>query len=392
MFRVRRGLDLPIAGEPTQRIDDAKSIRKVALVGADYPGMKPTLKVAEGDDVKRGQTLFTDKLNEAVHYTAPVSGRVAAINRGERRAFISLEIDCSARGGDEIEFRSYGDAALATLSSEDVTANLLESGLWTALRTRPYDKVPVPHTQPHAIFVNAMDTNPLAADPDVVLAGKRSQLPPRRARAVAADRGRDPRVSAAGQPRPAHRRHPARGRTGVRRSAPGRSGRHAHPFPRSGERDEVGVARGLSGRDRDRATCSRAGASIRQRVIALAGPQVSRAAAAAHAPRREHRRPGGRRVAADGECRVLSGQRLSGERAVAPCASSGRYSPPDHRARGRPRARAARLAAAGRKRSATACAFAASSGGPGTRSLSTDDVAERQPARDGAHRQQLRET
>ena len=92
MFRIRRGLDLPIAGEPVQQIGDLKQPARVALLGADYPGLKPTLLVTEGEHVKRGQTLFTDKKNEAVRYTAPLSGSVVAVNRGDRRSFISLEI------------------------------------------------------------------------------------------------------------------------------------------------------------------------------------------------------------------------------------------------------------------------------------------------------------
>ena len=172
MFRIRRGLDLPIAGEPAQRIEDAQQPSRVALLGADYPGLKPTLHVAEGERVKRGQTLFTDKKNEAVRYTAPHAGTVAAINRGERRSFISLEIAVDPAAQDEVTFRAFDAAQLPTLSREEVATNLLESGLWTALRTRPYDKVPDPKYVPHSIFVNAMDTNPLAANPDVVMAGR----------------------------------------------------------------------------------------------------------------------------------------------------------------------------------------------------------------------------
>ena len=56
-----------------------------------------------------------------------------------------------------------------TLSSEQVKQNLIESGLWTALRTRPFSKVPSIESEASSIFVNAMDTNPLAADPSVVL-------------------------------------------------------------------------------------------------------------------------------------------------------------------------------------------------------------------------------
>ncbi|MFP5383223.1 MAG: Na(+)-translocating NADH-quinone reductase subunit A [Gammaproteobacteria bacterium] len=169
MIYINRGLDLPIAGEPQQVIHPGPAVKRVALVGADYPGMKPTMCVREGDRVKLGQTLFTDKKNEQVRYTAPAAGTVVAVNRGEKRVFLSLEIEVD---GDEAEtFRSWSASELGGLSREDATANLVDSGLWTALRTRPYDKVPVPGTVPHSVFVNAMDTNPLAADPDVVLAG-----------------------------------------------------------------------------------------------------------------------------------------------------------------------------------------------------------------------------
>ncbi|MFZ5722753.1 MAG: Na(+)-translocating NADH-quinone reductase subunit A [Pseudomonadota bacterium] len=170
MIQIKRGLDLPLAGEPEQRIHDAPRPSRVALIGADYPGMKPTLLVREGDRVKRGQALFTDKKNERVRYTAPAAGTVVAVNRGERRAFISLEIEVD--GDAEEVFRAFPAHALPTLPREEVIANLLASGLWTALRTRPYDKVPAPETVPHSIFVNAMDTNPLAADPAVVVAGR----------------------------------------------------------------------------------------------------------------------------------------------------------------------------------------------------------------------------
>jgi Na+-transporting NADH:ubiquinone oxidoreductase subunit A len=170
MIYIHRGLDLPLKGEPVQKIEDGPAITRVALVGEDYFGLKPTLQVREGERVKLGQTLFTDKKNPEVRYTAPAAGTVEAINRGEKRSFISLVIKVD---GDEQEsFRHWPAAQLPSLSRQDVQDNLVASGLWTALRTRPYDKVPAPGTVPGSIFVNAMDTNPLAADPAVVIAGR----------------------------------------------------------------------------------------------------------------------------------------------------------------------------------------------------------------------------
>lgn len=168
MITIRRGLDLPITGSPEQTIHDGPRTRSVAVTGFDYHGMRPTMEVKVGDGVKLGQLLFTDKKTEGVRYTAPAAGTISAINRGERRMLQSVVIDVE---GDEAEtFKQYDPSRLAGLSSEEVRENLIESGLWTALRTRPYSKVPALEGVPNSIFVAAMDTNPLAADPAVVIA------------------------------------------------------------------------------------------------------------------------------------------------------------------------------------------------------------------------------
>lgn len=168
MIKVRRGLNLPITGTPEQVITDGPKARSVAVIGSDYHGMKPTMAVQVGDKVKLGQLLFTDKKTEGVRYTAPAAGTVAAINRGERRVLQSVVIDVE---GDTSEpFTSYSTAELQAASAENVREQLNASGLWTALRTRPYSRVPALDGTAHAVFVTAIDTNPLAADPQVVLA------------------------------------------------------------------------------------------------------------------------------------------------------------------------------------------------------------------------------
>lgn len=168
MIKIKKGLDLPITGNPEQVITAGQKVTQVALLGADYHGMKPSMLVQEGDRVKKGQVIFTDKKTEGVQFTAPVSGVVKAINRGERRVFLSLVI--AVEGTDEVTFNQYEAAKLASISAEEVQNNLVNSGLWTALRTRPYSRTPALGTRPEAIFVTAMDTNPLAANPEVVIA------------------------------------------------------------------------------------------------------------------------------------------------------------------------------------------------------------------------------
>jgi Na+-transporting NADH:ubiquinone oxidoreductase subunit A len=167
MIRIKRGLDLPINGAPEQAIYQAKPVRSVAVLGQDYVGMKPTMEVREGDKVLLGQKLFTDKKTPGVIYTAPGSGTVTAVNRGDQRLFLSVVIELD--GSDEqITFKRYDDAALTSLARESIVENLVNSGLWTALRTRPFSKVPSPESTPSALFINLMDSNPLALQPEVV--------------------------------------------------------------------------------------------------------------------------------------------------------------------------------------------------------------------------------
>ncbi|ELC6296719.1 Na(+)-translocating NADH-quinone reductase subunit A [Enterobacter hormaechei] len=171
MFRIRKGLDLPISGVPEQHVTTGASIHHVAIVGDDYVGMRPAMLVQEGDRVIKGQALFEDKKNPGVMFTAPASGTVVAIHRGERRVLQAVVIQIE--GDEKREFARFDAADLATLSHDAVQTQLLESGLWTALRTRPYSKTPVPGTVPAAIFVTAIDTNPLSADPQPLILAER---------------------------------------------------------------------------------------------------------------------------------------------------------------------------------------------------------------------------
>ncbi len=164
MIKTKRGLDLPIIGSPKQSIEHGPEVRQVALVGYDYPGLKPTMEVREGDAVKAGQLVFTDKKTDGVRYTAPASGTVKAINRGEKRVFESLVIELDDTEGET--FASYSASELRGLDREKVVDNLVSSGQWTALRTRPYSKVPAPGAEaPSAVFVTAADTRPHCPDP-----------------------------------------------------------------------------------------------------------------------------------------------------------------------------------------------------------------------------------
>ncbi|MDH3641577.1 MAG: Na(+)-translocating NADH-quinone reductase subunit A [Gammaproteobacteria bacterium] len=173
MIKIKKGLNLAVPGVPEQTIEPSRPTRSVAVLGDDYPGMRPTMLVRVGDTVKRGQPLFEDKKNPGVLFTAPRAGTVASINRGAKRVLQSVVID--VQGDDAEPYQGLdagvgGPDGIEAISREQVVKNLVASGLWTALRTRPYSKIPGIHGEPRSLFVTAIDTNPLAADPAVVIA------------------------------------------------------------------------------------------------------------------------------------------------------------------------------------------------------------------------------
>ncbi|KCV82846.1 Na(+)-translocating NADH-quinone reductase subunit A [Actibacterium atlanticum] len=165
-FRLKKGLDLPISGAPDQSISEGPAVNSVAVVGADYIGLKPKMLVAEGDSVKRGTPLFCHKDSPDVVFVAPATGRVRAINRGARRVLQSVVIDIDDAADQGVAFEPLPQDA----SDQLVAQKLCASGLWTAFRTRPYSKVPGADERPAAIYVTAMDSEPLSANAEIIIA------------------------------------------------------------------------------------------------------------------------------------------------------------------------------------------------------------------------------
>lgn len=176
--RITKGLDLPIAGDPQQTLTPGPRLRRVALLGADYIGMKPRMEAKIGDKVLRGQLLFEDRKAPGVRFTAPAAGTVVAIHRGEKRSFVSLVIEL-AETDEQVDFAAYAGVqgkSPESLDADAVKALLLESGLWTAIRTRPFSKVPAPDGAPRALFITAVDTHPHAPDVAVALKGREADF------------------------------------------------------------------------------------------------------------------------------------------------------------------------------------------------------------------------
>lgn len=157
MINFKKGLDLPIAGNPSVNISDAPKVSAVSVLANDYIGMKPTMFVKAGDTVKVGSKIFEDKKNPGVFFTSPAGGTISSINRGDKRKFLSVEIDIS---NDE-QFHTFTYES----DADSLKSLMIDSGLWNSFRTRPFNRTPKTLSMPDALFINACDTNPLAVDP-----------------------------------------------------------------------------------------------------------------------------------------------------------------------------------------------------------------------------------
>ncbi len=124
MIKVKKGLNVPISGSPSDDLDLSKKVRSVALLGSDYNGMKPNMLVEEGDIVKLGQPLFEDKKNPGVLFTSPAGGKVETINRGARRALQSVVIEISDHE-ESVDFNSYKLESLNKENSSQIRNQLI---------------------------------------------------------------------------------------------------------------------------------------------------------------------------------------------------------------------------------------------------------------------------
>ncbi len=174
LHKVSKGLDIPLAGAPEQTVHAAAPVGRVALMVRDHVGLKARVLVEPGQPVRLGQPLLAHRLHAEVQFTAPASGRVEAVYRGEKRALQSVVVAVEGGGDEPHPFAAWRPGADAHRDS--ARALLLESGLWVAFRTRPFSRVPAPDAVPHAIFVTAMDTQPHAPDLAVALRGREGDV------------------------------------------------------------------------------------------------------------------------------------------------------------------------------------------------------------------------
>lgn len=164
-IKIRKGLNINLKGKAEKVFVKAKPVQTYAVKPSDFPGLTPKLIVKAGDEVKAGTPLFHDKYRPEVKFTSPVSGKVQEINRGERRRILEVIIESDGKNESE----SFTKADLSSIDKKTIIGDLLNSGLWPALKQRPYSIIANPEDEPKAVFISAFDSAPLGVDYDFIL-------------------------------------------------------------------------------------------------------------------------------------------------------------------------------------------------------------------------------
>ena len=170
-FKIKKGFDIKVLGKPAPEIEEYAKPQLFAVYPNEFEGLKPRLKVAAGDCVKRGDVLFENKKDEKMLFRSPCSGTVKAVNLGARRAPIEILIEAGAQE-ENVTFETYTKDSIGALSREQVVDHLLNTGLWPLIKQRPFAKIADPAAAPKAVFVNAASSAPFQADFSVVLKGE----------------------------------------------------------------------------------------------------------------------------------------------------------------------------------------------------------------------------
>ena len=172
IITLRKGLDINLVGKPQESLVDAPQASEYALSPLDFEGVTPKLLVKVGDKVKAGTPLFFNKYDERIIFTSPVSGTVAAVNRGEKRKVLSVTVTPDVRQ----EYEAFEKPDLGKATREQIVELLLKSGLWPMIVQRPYGIIANPSDMPKAVFISAFDSAPLAPDYNFALKSEQKNL------------------------------------------------------------------------------------------------------------------------------------------------------------------------------------------------------------------------
>ena len=168
IIKLRKGLDIKLAGEAEKKKMQLKPNGKFSLAPADFVGVTPKVVVKEGDKVKAGDALFINKNYPDVKFASPVSGTVKAVVRGERRKVLGVVVNAD----DKQDFVDFGVKNVGQMNGDEVINSLLEAGIFGYINQLPYAVSATPAERPKGIFVSALRDKPLAADFEYELQGQ----------------------------------------------------------------------------------------------------------------------------------------------------------------------------------------------------------------------------
>ncbi len=168
VYKIKRGLDIPLKGEAEKVVRTPEPARYYAVKPTDFHWMRTKLIAHEGDRVKAGSPLFYNKQLPDVRFPSPVSGKVVAVNRGERRKILEVVVEAD----EKMEYEEFGKGEPREMKRDEVVDKLVKSGLWTFIRQRPYSTIANPADTPQSIFISGFDTAPLAPDNDILVKGE----------------------------------------------------------------------------------------------------------------------------------------------------------------------------------------------------------------------------
>lgn len=165
VIKIKKGLDIKMKGQAEKIYVKAPRAKTYAIKPPDWHGLTPKIIPKLCDEVKVGTPIFFDKYNPEVKFCSPVSGILSSINRGERRRIIEVVVEDD--GKDTPETFQQGEPS--SMKREQIVENLLNCGLWPAIRQRPYTTIAKTTQEPKSIFISAFDTAPLAPDYDFLM-------------------------------------------------------------------------------------------------------------------------------------------------------------------------------------------------------------------------------
>jgi Na+-transporting NADH:ubiquinone oxidoreductase subunit A len=172
---IRKGLNIPLAGEARPTLETLSQPATYALRTADIIGHKFKVMVEEGESVKPGQPLCRLRQFPDIILRAPNSGTIQDIRRGDRRALREIVIEPDTHNQPD-DLRISDPVDPETTEPDILRSHLLQSGLWPLIIQRPLAKIAHPETDPVALFINAMATAPLASQPHILLKDREEDL------------------------------------------------------------------------------------------------------------------------------------------------------------------------------------------------------------------------